>query len=84
MEYSTISGFNSRSREGSDFLLKARRKLFSVSIRAPARGATKMSLFLCFFISSFNSRSREGSDDLTEEVISWASVSIRAPARGAT
>ena len=55
-----------------------------ISIRAPARGATTVSVCAEFSGSNFNPRSREGSD------IDWVSnplcnaISIRTPARGAT
>ena len=78
--------FNPRSREGSDmYFLTNFRSSGTISIHAPARGATK-----CFAHASsatwyFNPRSREGSDlfllcvNLHQDVIS-----IHAPARGAT
>ena len=58
---------------------------FYVSIHAPARGATMVTLPTQTAEASFNSRSREGSD--RADMI-WSGlavdVSIHAPARGAT
>ena len=76
--------FNPRSHEGSDIIRLAESLGMRISIRAPARGATTVSVCAEFSGSNFNPRSREGSD------IDWVSnplcnaISIRTPARGAT
>ena len=55
--------FNSRSREGSDlYEAPALFDMAGVSIRAPARGATRIASNLGEGKFCFNSRSREGSD----------------------
>ena len=54
-----------------------------VSIRAPARGATIVSL-LVVASSGFNPRPRTGSDRGQPAIVPRRNVSIRAPARGAT
>ena len=57
------SGFNSRSREGSDLLcVYTLGDSKNVSIHAPARGATATSFYSTLRLLGFNSRSREGSD----------------------
>ena len=56
-----LRGFNSRSREGSDFANSRSERAGNVSIHAPARGATEDSP-LILPLEGFNSRSREGSD----------------------
>ena len=61
--YGRTLGFNSRSREGSDKEpLDVVPIVLSVSIHAPARGATSPLLPMQRGKYSFNSRSREGSD----------------------
>ena len=57
-----ISSFNSRSREGSDRTSYILNLVTHVSIHAPARGATVVSVCSSDSTSCFNSRSREGSD----------------------
>ena len=59
----SVSGFNSRTREGCDiaviiFILK-----ICVSIHAPGRGATKDGQGFRPTAGGFNSRTREGCDD---------------------
>ena len=57
----------------------------SVSIHAPARGATPRSRPFDKTCPRFNPRAREGRDRSVERIISGdESVSIHAPARGAT
>ena len=56
------SDFNPRSREGSDYLFCTFTIFFSISIHAPAKGATIFSCSWRFHIRNFNPRSREGSD----------------------
>ena len=55
-----------------------------ISIRAPARGATTVSVCAEFSGSNFNPRSREGSDAWQKADWLYYQISIRAPARGAT
>ena len=56
----------------------------TISIRAPARGATNIERKIDSVNTDFNPRSREGSDGVF--TLNWkqAWISIRAPARGAT
>ena len=54
--------FNPRSREGSDRATAGSNNSSSISIHAPARGATWMALSTGHGSSNFNPRSREGSD----------------------
>ena len=74
--------FNPRPRTGSDFRLAFSVGLRQVSIRAPARGATRESC-LARHLQCFNPRPRTGSD-MACRARSAILVSIRAPARGAT
>ena len=57
---------------------------YSISIHAPARGATVSSVAGCVVKYYFNPRSREGSDALLLALLYCFSISIHAPARGAT
>ena len=58
-----VKSFNSRSREGSDQIgVQSPTPLLSVSIHAPARGATSALATSALGLPCFNSRSREGSD----------------------
>ena len=58
-----LTGFNSRSREGSDRPANNEFNIFDfVSTRAPAKGATSSVFTDWAFLFCFNSRSREGSD----------------------
>ena len=53
---------NPRSREGSDVqMLRLQFSYILISIHAPARGATNISLLSQIFYNHFNPRSREGS-----------------------
>ena len=55
--------FNPRSREGSDVLQSHKRGCYkTISIHAPARGATYEHVDISEDIEDFNPRSREGSD----------------------
>ena len=76
--------FNSRSREGSDADTGGGGYENSVSIHAPARGATGRGSSKISRYQGFNSRSREGSDGEVKHRLPLTSVSIHAPARGAT
>ncbi len=77
--------FNPRSREGSDRTW-LEHYVFSntISIHAPAKGATigQQFYFKCF--TYFNPRSREGSDARNELLRMFYNISIHAPAKGAT
>ena len=55
-----------------------------ISIHAPARGATAVSLRSTMATLDFNPRSREGSDASDTLSIKVFNISIHAPARGAT
>ncbi len=55
-----------------------------VSIRAPARGATRRLRGPDRIFGSFDPRSRAGSDASLRAIVAEETVSIRAPARGAT
>ena len=78
------TGFNPRTRMGCDRLVTIPVSRYSVSIHAPAWGATSV-----FFVSSaaltrFNPRTRTGCDALHYCATMPRIVSIHAPARGAT
>ena len=78
--------FNPRSREGSDILVpKSQPQRVTISIRAPARGATysskKVLQFPCKFQSALPRGERRFSIHGTRHK---GDISIRAPARGAT
>ena len=55
-----------------------------ISIHAPAKGATGLSILKSTSVSHFNPRSREGSDFLHPLYSHFLSISIHAPAKGAT
>ena len=76
--------FNPRSREGSDLIHTPVHPELTISIHAPARGATASSFLAAFSTSYFNPRSREGSDEPEQQKGEAVSISIHAPARGAT
>ena len=55
--------FNPRSREGSDARsVRERQQIRSISIHAPAKGATFSAVVIVPSVGNFNPRSREGSD----------------------
>ena len=56
----------------------------SISIHAPARGATSTTLRNTLEYINFNPRSREGSDSSSPFPAKQFPISIHAPARGAT
>ena len=56
----------------------------SISIHAPAKGATPAWLYPPSISSNFNPRSREGSDKEDLESYKADLISIHAPAKGAT
>ena len=77
--------FNPRSREGSDGAFdETTGEQKRISIRAPARGATRRKKGNGSYYDNFNPRSREGSDDIGKKISDFREISIRAPARGAT
>ena len=84
MYFIPIADFNPRSREGSDQWLPILFVHSKISIHAPARGATVVSILTCPSNSYFNPRSREGSDIYIDATGIVATISIHAPARGAT
>ena len=55
----------------------------TISIHAPARGATPVSA-VCGMVHHFNPRSRTGSDQCFDSRWMQFHISIHAPARGAT
>ena len=76
--------FNPRSREGSDRAGSCQKAAGTISIHAPAKGATLVHMGEDTPRGYFNPRSREGSD-LTKRVEIWGyQISIHAPAKGAT
>ena len=77
------SYFNSRPREGGDQLRGGFRRVATISIRAPARGATS-AVGAGASNGYFNSRPREGGDLHLMQCFTTLRISIRAPARGAT
>ena len=56
----------------------------SISIHAPARGATYAMYDTLQTITHFNPRSRTGSDKVIPAMVPVVVISIHAPARGAT
>ena len=54
--------FNPRSREGSDAISPTSKTKHTISIHAPAKGATEAAWRLRMCQTYFNPRSREGSD----------------------
>ena len=76
--------FNSRTREGCDLTLKREIKRLSVSIHAPARGATKPDFGL-LLIDQFQFTHPRGVRRKSANRHDYRRiVSIHAPARGAT
>ena len=57
--------FNPRSREGSDMNHPCHNRKHTISIHAPAKGATMVFLTVLQKHNHFNPRSREGSDRWT-------------------
>ena len=56
----------------------------AISIHAPAKGATDVSLKMSLVNLNFNPRSREGSDMSENGIVFYIAISIHAPAKGAT
>ena len=77
--------FNPRSREGSDCATwHASAGAMTISIHAPAKGATLIAAPNVLNISYFNPRSREGSDTALFQLSDSVLISIHAPVKGAT
>ena len=76
--------FNPRTRMGCDSLYANYPRFRSVSIHAPARGATVTAESVAYLGECFNPRTRTGCDILPLGRNSKIKVSIHAPARGAT
>ena len=76
--------FNPRTREGCDFFSITISRFCTISIHAPARGATALQTATLISRIDFNPRTREGCDvkHLVGNVLT--DISIHAPARGAT
>ena len=80
-----LGNFNPRSREGSDILADALGILtVTISIHAPAKGATSIQSCRYDNRTDFNPRSREGSDTARNGLPPRITISIHAPAKGAT
>ena len=84
MIWSQFPGFNPRAREGRDQSTQPTNNNKTVSIHAPARGATVGGQCSYAYQARFNPRAREGRDvhAVSLHCVEW--VSIHAPARGAT
>ena len=78
------ANFNPRSREGSDLSSFTAAPPASISIHAPAKGATQGGYTNGSFHKNFNPRSREGSDFDRKHLSRYYTISIHAPAKGAT
>ena len=77
--------FNPRSREGSDYIAVVSGAMTTISIHAPAKGATCSAYVRRNNNRYFNPRSREGSDYALYTQRDYAyQISIHAPAKGAT
>ena len=76
--------FNPRSHERSDHIQRAFRQTCHISIHAPTRGATQLSL-ICIFSPIFQSTlPREERHSSFPSLILYTTISIHAPTRGAT
>ena len=78
------TGFNSRSREGSDRHPREHTPIPSGFNSRSREGSDLRGLSPPLLVSCFNSRSREGSDLESDKYFDTQEVSIHAPARGAT
>ena len=76
--------FNPRSRMGSDISHSIKSSVESISIHAPAWGATRLLSALSTPKTDFNPRSRMGSDQFLDQQAVKPKISIHAPAWGAT
>ena len=79
-----VTGFNPRSREGSDSTSERCICLGSVSIHAPAKGATMFSCQCVLFNFVSIHAPAKGATVSVEYLINGKEVSIHAPAKGAT
>ena len=82
--YEVVNYFNPRSRMGSDQLPVGRVQALTISIHAPAWGATGADRRRCGQAQDFNPRSRMGSDGRDLPFGHRVPISIHAPAWGAT
>ena len=81
----SVTDFNPRSHEGSDFGKISFQVYSSISIHAPTRGATQRMSYISSIMPYFNPRSHEGSDERTGIFFDKEEyISIHAPTRGAT
>ena len=78
------TNFNPRPREGSDKSAPSSPSRQTISIHAPAKGATKVIKPKSRQTQNFNPRPREGSDFFLELSQRIRNISIHAPAKGAT
>ena len=62
--FTPIKNFNPRSREGSDVKMLMSAVEGTISIHAPAKGATFLRMVCKLMLTDFNPRSREGSDSI--------------------
>ena len=76
--------FNSRPREGANVWSVHLRRLYGISIPAPARGRTLPLLWGRGRAEHFNSRPREGANSEKLQNMGEYAISIPAPARGRT
>ena len=79
-----LLSFNPRARRGRDNTRWLIGLFFSVSIHAPAGGATRYVLCGMGRVYSFNPRARRGRDFNAPDGVRSKKVSIHAPAGGAT
>ena len=80
-----ISPFQSTLPQGERPWLEQVTEIYwGISIHAPARGATSVSVGYNYSNNDFNPRSRKGSDPSWPCSSTMLSISIHAPARGAT
>ena len=79
-----MGNFNPRSREGSDDNRSDFSVFPSISIHAPAKGATLTWIMFLYLKKYFNPRSCEGSDHIRQVFHKCDTISIHAPAKGAT
>ena len=76
--------FNPRSHAGSDDDAPCPENMFPISIHAPTRGATAISVSWIKPSTNFNPRSHAGSDAGDGRIAVDTKISIHAPTRGAT
>ena len=76
--------FNPRTREGCDKFDRSEYNGDTISIHAPAKGATSLTYMKIILKPYFNPRTREGCDISDSTYDQWSHISIHAPAKGAT